>query len=164
MKIINDENGVTLVELLIAILLFGLISMAVLNMYRAAMMNWNKTTSQSQFTNNTLNTIRYLNTDIHEASKLIQVKKKLIVLAKGKKKIKYSIKTTKKNIQIIREKLLENSKWKQDPMFPVADFGIKGPADTPTISFKKLSPQQIHVEISLPGSKFETTITKRSVL
>lgn len=164
MKLIQDENGVTLVELLIAMFLFGMISMVAVNMYRAAMISWTKTSSQAQFTNNLLSTVQRLNVDVHEANNIIYARDKKIILAKGEKRIRYAVKETSQNVQIIREKKTENSKWEQDPKFPVADFAINGPANIPTINFNKLSPQQIHVEISLPGSKFQTIITSRSAL
>lgn len=164
MKIVYDEKGVTLVELLIAIMLFGLISLAVVNMYRAAMMNWSKSSSQAMITHNTINAFRYLSADIHESSQIIRVRKNYVLMAKGKNKVRYVVNTQKKNVSLIREKLTTHSKWRQDPLFPVAEYGRNGLSDIASISFKRLTSQNIHVEISVSGSKFQTTITKRSAM
>jgi len=160
----QDQRGVTLIELLIAVSLFGIISVAVVQLYQAAMMNWTRSMSQAQLAENVMRLFQYLNVDVHEAGSFLQMKENVLVLARGDEHVRYSMQNTNDGLQIVRDVKKGNSPWRREPGFPVADFQTGRQGDAPVVLWQMRSARQIDVEITQPGFRFQTSITKRSAL
>jgi hypothetical protein len=128
------------------------------------MMNWARTTSQAQLAENILRLSQSLNADVHEASRFVQVEKNVLVLARGRDRIRYSVENTKQGLQIVREVRMEDSKWRREPGYPVADFQTDRQGEVPVVQWQKSAAHCIDVEVSQPGFRFQTTITTRSAL
>ncbi|MBD3289453.1 prepilin-type N-terminal cleavage/methylation domain-containing protein [candidate division KSB1 bacterium] len=165
LEITNDKKsgqyGLTLIELLIAISISGMLLVAIFQLYFAANQVWSSATKQFQLIQNYIKAIHYIARDVQQADAIDKVTKDYIRLVSGKDKIRYKITHKRKFITIIRYVNHQESKeWIQIPRFPVAEFSTEY-IEFESVRFKKISDIQIAFSIDDHDKIFQTVITRR---
>jgi len=157
-----NQKGVTLVELLVVLVIFGILISLFSQVYQLAISSWQSVSNRFQFEENILNLNKYVTSDIREANQFLEVNDTEVVLKKKDLKVRYRVQITDTKIEVFREQITPLSKeWIASPRFSVADFSLKYEKYIPKIVFNKISPIQLTLTISTQNFKQQTIITRR---
>lgn len=163
MNISKNENGITLVELLLAMLISGMLITVIFKLYAAATASWNSVSIQSQNTVNILRLNEYLSIDIKNCAAIKKVTKTRCILTDGHKWIQYRADNLNGKLVVTREiSAGSKKKWHQIPGYPVAEFTSSKSTQIPVLVFKKISGVRLEFDLQGIVPEFTSAISGRN--
>jgi prepilin-type N-terminal cleavage/methylation domain-containing protein len=153
-----NDHGVTLMELLMVVAVTGILSVALLHLFRAGMMGWQHAAEMTRFQLNTSKLCSAIGRDVRASQQFVEVRNDRIILQQPANRIRFRISGATDQQKIIREVYdPQTREWFQLPRFAVADFtGINV-----TIVFGLPLPASLSVRVSSDTYQVETSVTKR---
>lgn len=144
MRLKAGGAGLTLIELLVAITLMGVLFGVFLQIFQTGLRAWEIVSQGVAFYKNSSRVMEMLTKELRQTSRIQTIGENRILFHKRGQKIRYLV----QGKEIIRE--VENRKWEKSPKRPIAVF------KTPVIIKFDLSPSNL-IEIRIAGGDKEVS-------
>lgn len=148
----------TLVELLMVIAITGILSVALLDLFRAGITGWYAAAEITRFQMNASRLYQVVGRDVRASQQFIQVDNDQVIVQQPNNRIRFRILGQGEQQKLIREVHdYAKNQWDQLPRYPIADFtGVDV-----TITFTQQSSHTLDIRVANDHYQLETIVCKR---